>query len=224
MHCKVSIVFGTVDRTECVKNLMDTIVQYTPPVDYEVIIVDGSEKGSAWSLACKYPRTVYFAESRSAGFARACNDGVRVASGNYLVWLNDDCLVTPGWLERTIQFMVSHPQVGVGGLCFDEGSRTGIKQQIYNCYYANFGCVPTALWRALGGFDERFHFYGADTDLSFRVMARGYVVMPVPGVCITHLRVQDSLSHEMSKERHNSVRLFKHIWAGKSRSLRGWVR
>lgn len=217
---KVSIIFGTVDRVSCVENLMRSITQYTPPIDYQVIIVDGSDQGSAWVSACKYPHTECFGVSRSLGFAKAYNSGAQIATGDYLVWLNDDCLVTPRWLERTVAFMVSHPNVGIGGLRFNEGLRVCVEQRIYNRYYANFGCIPMKLWKILGGFDGRFHSYGADTDLSFRTLSRGLAVMPIPRVAVTHLRVQDALRHVMSKERSNGIRIFNTLWA-KRRHLLG---
>lgn len=52
------------------------------------------------------------------------------------------------------------------------------------------GClmlVPTALWRQLGGFDERFFMYGEDADLCLRARALGYRPMITPNATIMHL-------------------------------------
>jgi N-acetylglucosaminyl-diphospho-decaprenol L-rhamnosyltransferase len=51
------------------------------------------------------------------------------------------------------------------------------------------GClllVPLALWRDLGGFDERYFMYGEDADLAFRVRAAGMCPIITPEACIVH--------------------------------------
>jgi N-acetylglucosaminyl-diphospho-decaprenol L-rhamnosyltransferase len=51
------------------------------------------------------------------------------------------------------------------------------------------GClllVPMAVWRELGGFDERYFMYGEDADLAFRARAAGYRPIITPDACIVH--------------------------------------
>ncbi len=50
----------------------------------------------------------------NAGFARACNQGLALADGDMLVLLNDDTLVTPGWLPRLIA-PLRDPAIGLAG-------------------------------------------------------------------------------------------------------------
>jgi N-acetylglucosaminyl-diphospho-decaprenol L-rhamnosyltransferase len=46
--------------------------------------------------------------------------------------------------------------------------------------------VPTAVWRELGGFNERYFMYGEDADLAFRARAAGYRPVVTPEACIVH--------------------------------------
>ena len=209
---KISILFGTVNRPDCVANLLASIREYSHPVDHEVIVVDSGKTHPCWSAVQGHPNLQYFQDDNQDGFARAYNRGSRLATGEFLIWLNDDCLVTPGWLSATLKFMRETPRVGIGGLTFSEGKRVRVQQKIFEVYYPNFGCIRTDLWFKLGGFDELYHSYGAETDLAFRALAKGYSVLPIPDVLIEHLRFQDSNRKKMSRERQEGLHQFRRRW------------
>lgn len=52
---------------------------------------------------------------KNIGFAMAINQGMRQAEGDYLVWLNNDTLVTPGWLDRLVACAERSPSIGAVG-------------------------------------------------------------------------------------------------------------
>ena len=52
---------------------------------------------------------------RNKGFAAGNNQGLAVARGKYLLLLNNDVVVTPGWLERLIACAENHPNAGIIG-------------------------------------------------------------------------------------------------------------
>src|SRR3712207_8477401 len=57
-----------------------------------------------------FPYTTLF---RSLGFARSCNDGAAVASGEYLIFLNNDTIPQPGWLDTLVAYTDEHPDAAV---------------------------------------------------------------------------------------------------------------
>ena len=109
----------------CLNNLRHTrecveFLRRNTQAPYELIIVDnGSTDGTA-SFVRRNIRAKLVANRRNLGFAKAINQGLRKAKGRYLVWLNNDVLVTPGWLERLIAAVERAPWTGAVGPCTNE--------------------------------------------------------------------------------------------------------
>lgn len=66
----------------------------------EILVVDNaSSDGSVAAAKDAFPAVVVLTAARNLGYAGACNWGMRQARGEFVVLLNDDTEVTPGWLE-----------------------------------------------------------------------------------------------------------------------------
>jgi GT2 family glycosyltransferase len=83
--------------------------------NFEVLVVDnGSTDGSAGFVTESYPQVVLVRNERNLGFATANNRGLRKATGDLLVLLNNDTEVHPGWLRALVN-TASEPGVGIVG-------------------------------------------------------------------------------------------------------------
>jgi GT2 family glycosyltransferase len=84
----------------------------------QVIVVDNaSTDGSQSGLTATYPTLEIIQNPRNVGFARAVNQGLRAARGEFAVILNPDVILEPYALLRLIEFMAEHPEAGVAGPC-----------------------------------------------------------------------------------------------------------
>src|SRR5262245_5461843 len=82
----------------------------------EVIVVDdASTDATPKTLADFGDRITVVKHRANSGFASSCNDGAAAASGNYLVFLNNDTIPQPGWLELLVQYADDHPEAAVVG-------------------------------------------------------------------------------------------------------------
>jgi GT2 family glycosyltransferase len=82
----------------------------------QVIVVDNaSTDGSQYGLTATYPTLEVIQNSRNVGFARAVNQGLLAARGEFAVLLNPDVILEPYALFRLIEFMTEHPEAGVAG-------------------------------------------------------------------------------------------------------------
>ncbi|MCC6642678.1 MAG: glycosyltransferase family 2 protein [Deltaproteobacteria bacterium] len=82
----------------------------------ETIVVDNaSSDGSAQAIAARHPWVKGITLPSNVGFARGCNAGLREAAGRHAVLLNSDTIVRRGALERCVEFLDAHCDVGVVG-------------------------------------------------------------------------------------------------------------
>lgn len=89
---------------------------YQTASDFEIIVVDNaSSDGSQMGLQDRYPNLRLVQNERNFGFAAACNQGLRLAHGDYLLWLNPDTQVQPQALQRMMELLVAHPEIGLVG-------------------------------------------------------------------------------------------------------------
>jgi GT2 family glycosyltransferase len=97
---------------------VESVLACTEYPDYELVVVDNASGDGTpeylRELAQRNPHVKLVLNERNAGFARACNQGLAVAGGDVLVLLNDDTLVTPGWLPRLIA-PLRDPDTGLSG-------------------------------------------------------------------------------------------------------------
>ncbi|MDE1976674.1 MAG: glycosyltransferase family 2 protein [Elusimicrobia bacterium] len=84
---------------------------------YEIIIVDnGSTDGTAAYVRSLKKRQIRIIRNPSnRGFPTAVNQGMKAAKGDYFVWLNNDTVVTDGWLGRMTGWAARSPRVGAVG-------------------------------------------------------------------------------------------------------------
>jgi len=82
------------------------------PLCIEVIVVDNaSSDKSADIIPTEFPATVLIQNSSNRGFAAANNQAAARATGRYLLFLNNDTVVSPGSLARLVQFLDGDPKV-----------------------------------------------------------------------------------------------------------------
>lgn len=110
----VSIVIPVVSELELTLGCLEAIRKHTPEA-HEVIVVDnGSQDGTGPALAV-LPSLMVVRNERNLGFAGGVNRGIRAARGSEIVLLNNDTLVTPGWLGEMKGALQSGPRVGLVG-------------------------------------------------------------------------------------------------------------
>src|SRR5207247_4643632 len=166
---------------------------------HETILIDnGSQDGSADFVRRNFPRVRVIESKTNLGFAGGNNLAAKEASGEVLVFLNDDTEVSPNWLERVLSPFDSDPRIAIVGckmidffhrdvevrvLCdlFGSAINDGIPRTPASHGYADVFYVPgfalairTAVFREVGGFEYSYFMFAEDIDLDWRGLLAGH--------------------------------------------------
>lgn len=116
---KISIVVLTYNNLNYTKACINSIVEWTAYPNYELIIVDNaSSDGTPEYLkefADCYPQAKVILNNHNAGFAAGNNIGIKKATGDYVILLNNDTIVSRGWLSRILAHFRRDKSCGVVG-------------------------------------------------------------------------------------------------------------
>lgn len=208
---KTSIIILTLNKLEYTMACIQSIREYTKNLEYEIIVIDnGSNDGTREWLLIQNDIKVVLNE-KNFGFPKGCNQGIEIASGENILLLNNDVIVTENWLSNLLSRLYSADNIGAVGPVTN------------NAYY--FQSIPTAytslqemhsfakenyienrdsyeqrlkligfcmlikkkIIDQIGLLDERFtpgHY--EDDDLSYRIMLAGYKLILCKDVFIHH--------------------------------------
>lgn len=140
----LSIIIVNYNTKKLTLQAIDSIYQSKVNFPLEVILVDNAstEEGLKNELNERYPQVLFIANDQNEGFSKANNKGYRVASGRYILLLNSDTILEKDTLQTMMDYMESHPNVGVSGCkvvlpdgSLDKACKRGYPTPIASLYY-----------------------------------------------------------------------------------------
>lgn len=118
----VSIIIINYNTLELTKNTINSVIEKTKDLKYEIILVDNaSTDGSVEFFKKEYKDKIIFIKNReNLGFGKANNKGIEIAKGKYVFLLNSDTLLINNAIKILFDFMEQNCQCGAcGGNLFD---------------------------------------------------------------------------------------------------------
>jgi GT2 family glycosyltransferase len=242
-RCSIIIpVHGKASLTQqCLNSLL-------PPLagreDVETIVVnDASPDATADVLASYGDQIRVVTHAANAGFSATCNDGAAVAAGQYLVFLNNDTIPLPGWLDTLVRYADAHPEAAVVGtkmlypnntiqhagvvICQDRNPRhiyTGFpadhpavnKSRRFQIVTAGCALFRRQAFEETGGFDTAFFNGYEDVDLCLRLGEKGYEIHYCHDSVLYHLESvsTDDLVNRWEESKQNYL-LCRSRWANR---------
>lgn len=240
---EISIVVPVYNQLRHTLACLESLKTWPSARSFEVLVGDdGSTDGTAGCLGTLPGLTVVRGEI-NLGFLGNCNRTALRARGRLIVFLNNDTVVLPGWLDALAGTFDEVPEAGLvgarlvypdgrlqeaGGIVWGDAGGWNFGRLGDPCHpaysylrdadYCSGAAImlPTALWRELGGFDALYSpAYYEDTDLAFRVRAAGRRVLYQPEAGVIHC---EGASHGLSEESGGK----KHQAANRPKFLERW--
>jgi GT2 family glycosyltransferase len=158
-----------------VRACVESIIRFTDISQAEIILVANGAPEETRQLASEFHLKLLWS-NEAIGYTRACNEGMKLATGDYVIPFNDDCVVLgPEWINMMLA-PFDDPQMGITGplmLHCPDAQRDFL---VGFCFM-----VKRELLAAAGYYDETFSpGYGEDCDLCCKVVDAGWKIVQVP--------------------------------------------
>ena len=186
----LSVVIPTYERPDDLRICLNSLskeVQLDAPT-YEIIVSDDSNSDSSKILIEENFPNVHWGEGKKIGPAGNRNAGVAIARGEWIVFLDDDCIAQKGYLAAYAAAISKNPNLLVfeGRIFADRPRKTWTEGCPENEHggmlWTSNLCVNQKLYNEMGGLDERFKIAYEDVDFATRLRKKKQVV-PDASVC-----------------------------------------
>ena len=247
-----SILIACKDGVEFTRECLASILEHTK-LPYELILVDNGSidptpflfqdiKAKASLTSCV--RVEIIRNKENLGFARAMNQAIRSAQGEFMLLLNNDVVVSDDWLSGLLDVAKSHPSVGLVGPMtnytappqrVDEVAYNSLKQ--FHEFAANWRvreggraeecgrltgfCLlfKREVFERIGYLDERFGVgFFEDDDFCLRARDAGFLCLIARQVYIHHYGSQTFrlLGLDVQRELDKNYEIFREKWGARA--------
>ena len=201
---KISIIIPVYNGAGTLSSCLDSVMALDYPKEcLETIVIDNNSTDSTKEIIRQYPVKYVFEEIRSP--ARARNKGIENSSGEFIAFIDADCVATGNWINSLILQMKNANTGGIGGRIESFTPQTWVEKYIVSKkFYTQWGQKPrlnyflpwiftsNALFRRdalekVGLFDSRFTLAASeDIDITTRVALAGYHIIYAHKAVVLH--------------------------------------
>lgn len=237
---KISIIVLVYNHWDITTRCLASVLSSPTEKDYEVILVDnGSEEPMPDFYPAMIPEIRIIRSESNRGYGGGYNFAAQFATGDLMVLLSTDIIVTPGWLDELVRVKSDNPGTLIvgpkylmldgrlleaGSLIFNDGTpwalgrgddaRVPFFNFVRDAHYVSTACVlvDRDFFISTGGFDPIYGMgYFEDTDLCTRARHAGGRVMYTPFANILH-QESSSFGGHKSQLMETNGRIFTNKW------------
>ncbi len=112
----LSIIIVNYNSRRFLSACLRSLTQFRGDTAFRVVVVDNaSEDQDFGDLRRDNPEVLFLLNSENRGFSAACNQGIREIDADLYLFLNPDCEVNEGTIDRCADYLRKHPDIGVLG-------------------------------------------------------------------------------------------------------------
>lgn len=237
---KCSIIIPVYNHARLTRQCLETLFSVPSACTAEIIVVDDASTDETSVMLNEFAgRVRVVTHAQNSGFATSCNDGAQIATGEYIVLLNNDTKPLVGWLDALANYADAHPAAAIVGskLLYpnDTIQHAGVvidQKRLPRHIYAGFpadhpavnksrafpivtgACmlVRRAVFIEQGGFDAAFRNGVEDVDFCLRVRSQGYEVHYCHESALYHL---ESATNRADKWLQANMQLYDSRWGNR---------
>jgi GT2 family glycosyltransferase len=239
---RCAVIIPTYNGAHLLSTCLESLLSHPPSrCEMEVILVDdASEDGTVARFQGYDERMKVLARPRNGGFATACNEGAEAAAGaDHLVFLNNDTIPLPAWLDELVAELESHPAAAAVGskLLYLDGkiqhAGVAIGQDLWPHHiYAGLPgdhpavekpkrvvaataasfLIRASAFRELEGFDTEYRNGYEDIDLCLRLGELGHEIRYCPRSVLYHLESVTRWADDSTLHVEHNSQLFAKRW------------
>jgi glycosyltransferase involved in cell wall biosynthesis len=222
----VSVVIPIFNQAQFLLETFDSIIKSTFK-EIEIIIVDDGSKDDSPKIALdlerKFPGQVFVIIQKNSGPAKARNEGIRKATGKYILPLDADDLISPTYIENAVKILDSNSLVKV---VYSEAEKFGDKNGKWKLKpYSPFALALDNMifvsafyrkndWEKVGGYDERMTWGWEDWEFWINLLKSGGEVVKLPETGFYYRIRKNSRRKSTNKDsKHRTIDLInsKHL-------------
>lgn len=213
-HPLVSVVIPVHGKREYTVACLRSLARHGAQVPFETIVVDDASPDDTVAVLAPIEGLRLLRNAENLGFVGSCNAGAAAARGEFVVFLNNDTQVTPGWMDALLRCFAERAQCGIAGsrlvypdgrlqeagaLVFADGdgwnvgrfesrNATPYRYRRQTDYVSGAALmIRREVFQRVGGFDTRYApAYFEDVDLAFAVRRLGLQVWYEPASTVVH--------------------------------------
>jgi GT2 family glycosyltransferase len=240
---KTSILILTLNGLSYTRLCLDSVFRNTTSESFEVVIVDQGSKDATRdylrTLAREHANVKVVENDHNVGFAAGCNQAAKLAEGSMLLFLNNDVIVPPNWLEDLATPMLKFDKLAgtgptsnaTGELQFDRESVRRVKNvpgDVYSYSASKRQMMGGKVWYfhrlagfclllkrdvfdEVGGFNDRLTFY-EDDDLCRRIVEHGYRLAIIPAAFVHHFGSSTFKQVRANVDLLMQINRFRYLW------------
>lgn len=189
-----SIIIPTYERPKdlenCLNSLSESIQKFSLP--YEIIVTDDSVSHKSRELVKKSFSHTNWLKGKQNGPAGNRNAGASLAKGEWILFVDDDCVAQEGFLQGYFRMIQENPKIQVfeGRIFADRPKRTWAEGCPENekggMIWTSNLCLLKTLFEEIGGFDERFVIAYEDVDFAYRIKKKNIEVLFAYDASVCH--------------------------------------
>jgi len=203
---KVSIIIVNYNGKELLQKCLDSLLKVNYD-NFEIILVDNnSTDGTVEFITKNYPSLIIIKLDSNKGFAEPNNVAAKISKGKYLLFLNNDTVVTPNFIFEMVKVMETDKKIAICqslllkpdgsidssgdfidhlGVVYNSKTEIDEIREVSSARGASM-LVRSDIFEKLDGFDQKFFVTFEDVDLCWRSWILGYRVLIIPTSIVYH--------------------------------------
>jgi GT2 family glycosyltransferase len=203
---KVSIIIVNYNGKELLQKCLDSLLKVNYD-NFEIILVDNnSTDGTVEFITKNYPSLIIIKLDSNKGFAEPNNVAAKISKGKYLLFLNNDTVVTPNFISEMVKVMETDKKIAICqslllkpdgsvdssgdfidhlGVVYNSKTEIDEIREVSSARGASM-LVRSDIFEKLDGFDQKFFVTFEDVDLCWRSWILGYRVLIIPTSIVYH--------------------------------------